>query len=114
MPRKYRWTRIIIQIPFGLFCGFVIDSTMLGIVEFLRVAISLPEPRGFMVAILVAVFIGIPLWFAIALPMAEARAQATEYRSEINLCRHCGYSLRGIRRSTDRCPECGELFKKFL
>ena len=112
MTPRYRWNRILFSIGNGIFCGLAIDLVLGGIGLLLSLIPGLPDPPNWAQAVLACGCVGIPIVFPIVLAYAEARDQLEEYRAAINQCRHCGYSLRGIRQVSNRCPECGELFKK--
>jgi len=59
----------------------------------------------------ICIMVTAPFWYAIKLARKELREQNIAFRTATNRCLHCGYSLSGIRRLDQRCPECGELFK---
>jgi TRAP-type C4-dicarboxylate transport system permease small subunit len=77
---------------------------------------SVQDPPNWLLApfsvVAVVAFTCMPLWYSIRMVMKTHREQVAEYRATTNRCLHCGYSLSGIRRICERCPECGELFKK--
>ena len=118
MTPKYHWVPIIRAFGTGILLGPIISLVFVVIVAIFVAVISWliptpPNPPGWAVILLLCFgLVGAPVLFAIAMAWGEAADQAIEYRSVLNECQHCGYSLRGIRKTSDRCPECGELFKK--
>ena len=114
MTPKYHWNRILVSIGNGIFCGIAVDLVLGGVGALLSLIPGFPDPPHWAQALLACGFVGIPLVFPIVLAYAEACDQLEEYRTATNQCRYCGYSLRGTRKISDKCPECGELFKKFL
>jgi hypothetical protein len=112
MTQRYHWNRIVASAANGLFGGLAVDLILGGVGALLALIPSLPDPPGWAQALIICGVAGLPIGLAIALGCAEAQSQLEEYRAATNQCRHCGYSLRGIRQASERCPECGELFKK--
>jgi hypothetical protein len=120
MPTRYRWIRIIGQFGSGLFIGFgLLGSIALCLYGIVWLISVLFPPLGnaswppSVAALVYIVLFGAPVWLAIAFAMDEAREQLAENKAATNHCAACGYSLRGIRRTSDRCPECGKVFRKW-
>jgi hypothetical protein len=117
-PRR-NWIAIILAAIVGVLFGFFVDLILVAIIGGLShlYILFFPDPvvplwfyRPLQITAL-SVASTPPLWLAIRMALKESREQAIAYRTATNRCLHCGYSLNGIRRIGQRCPECGERFK---
>lgn len=110
---KYRWNRIAAAGVYGCCAGFLL-LLLLGLGCFIISCEfpNFPEPPDWLAWIFGFGFFGLPIWGAIFFIYAEVHGEATEYRLGSNQRVQCGYSLHGLRRIRDRCPECGTTFRR--
>jgi hypothetical protein len=112
MTPRYRWIPIISQSAFGLFVG-VFSACFLALVFDFGLQMlfgGLPHLVNLMCIFAICC---VPIVMAIGFAFEETRRQRIEHRADRNQCVQCGYSLTGIRSTSNQCPECGKIFRKW-
>lgn len=105
---------MVFQFIAGLLLGFFISAVVLVFmyrcIQFLIYdGDEPPEAVSTAAVVLAAVSM---LLLGIRRATNEVRSQLRDYNEAHNRCQQCGYKLTGIRQIANRCPECGELFKR--
>src|SRR5882757_4269963 len=107
MTPERNWFPIFIRFAAGAFIGFLLCALLATVA-----AVTVPGPVvaefGAMILFgMLAIIAG----FGLLLAGIEMSAQGERYRSATGRCEHCGYTLRGVRTTSEQCPECGEPFR---
>lgn len=117
MKAIYAWPSIIFSFVIGtvvgLFVGFLICLLLVGMLTIFRPWWNSEFEAVANLLLFIALLASPVLGVMSGIQFARGEMQdQRETREARHLCVRCSYPLTGIRKTSDRCPECGESFRK--